>query len=299
MFRFFWIVICLVLLAGAPAKAAVSVVDDAGKTVTLPTPARRIVSLAPHATELLFAAGAGPYVVGVSQYSDFPFEARSLPMVGGSNAFDIEKIFALKPDLAIVWRSGNPAERIAKLRAVGIPVFESEPRNFSDIASSIERLARLAGTDEAGKSAAASFRQRLKSLEEAHRNAPPVRVFYQIWRSPLMTLNGKHMISEALRVCGGENIFAWLPTLAPTVSAESVLEANPEVIIAASGGSGDLFSLWQKFQRLDAVSQDNLFTVNADSMNRSGPRILEGTALICERLDQARKKRFTRGKRAN
>lgn len=292
-------VLWTLLLALSPAAAAVSAVDDAGNRITLSSPARRIISLAPHATELLFAAGAGPYVVGVSQYSDFPAQASRLPMVGGSNAFDIEKIVSLKPDLAVVWRSGNSAERVAKLRAVGITVFESEPRNFSDIASSIERLSRLSGTEQDGQSAADAFRKRLKKLERTYRHQPTVRVFYQIWSSPLMTLNGKHMVSEALRICGGENIFQALPSLAPTIGAEAVLQANPEAIIAASGGKNDGFALWRRFERLEAVRLGNLFIVDADWMNRAGPRILDGTELICSQLEQVRKKPNMRISRAD
>ncbi|MDQ9170312.1 cobalamin-binding protein [Oxalobacteraceae bacterium R-40] len=281
----------LLLTACTYATAAVSVVDDAGKQVSLPSPAKRIISLAPHITELLFAAGAGPYVVGVSQYSDFPAQARALPMVGGSNAFDIEKIISLKPDLAVVWRSGNSAERVAKLRSAGIAIFESEPRDFANIATNLEKLSRLSGTEQTGYAAADEFRKKLKELKLKYQHQPPVRVFYQIWRSPIMTLNGKHMVSEALRVCGGENVFGWLPSLAPTIGAEAVLEANPEVIIAANGGKIDMLSFWRRFPQLDAVRRDNLFTVDADWMNRAGPRILNGTELICSQLVQARKKR--------
>jgi iron complex transport system substrate-binding protein len=292
MLKYFLAGIGLSMLATAfPASATVSVIDDTGNRVTLPSSAKRIVSLAPHATELLYAAGAGSRVVGVSQFSDYPAQASTLPMVGGSNAFDIEKIVSLKPDLAIVWRSGNSADRVAKLRAIGIPVFESEPRNFADIASSLERLSRLSGTERDGQAAADAFRKKLKELEGKHRQLPSVRVFYQIWRSPLMTLSGKHMVSEALRICGGENVFASMTQLAPTISAEAVLARNPEAIIAASGSNDDPFALWRRFEKMDAVRQANLFTVNADWMNRAGPRILDGTELICGHLAQVRKNR--------
>ena len=205
----------LVLLP-VPAPAAVSAPDDAGHIVTLSAPARRIVSLAPHATELLYAVGAGASLVGVIEYSDYPPEARRIASVGSAAAFDIERIIALKPDLVVTWSSGNPAAKIVKLRSLGITVFESEPRDFENIASLLERLARLAGTDPIGQAAAKAFRTRLKTIAATYRHRPPVRVFYQIWNTPLMTLNDTHMVSAALRLCGGKNVFGKLPQLAPS-----------------------------------------------------------------------------------
>lgn len=283
---------CACALAGetTSAPAAVSVIDDAGNRLTLPAPAKRIVSLAPHTTELIYAAGAGNLLVGVSQYSDYPAQARSLPLVGSSNAFDIEKIASLKPDLAVVWRSGNSAERIAKLRRLGIPIFESEPENFEMIASSMERLAQLSGTARTGKIAAAAFRDKLEELRKIYGGRPTVNVFYQIWPAPLMTLNDTHLVSQAIRLCGGKNVFGSLPQLAPAIGAEAVLTEDPEVIIAASGGV-DSFQVWRRFPTLSAVRNKNLFTINADWMNRMGPRILQGAETICTKLEQARAKR--------
>ncbi|WP_038496908.1 cobalamin-binding protein [Collimonas arenae] len=269
------------------AAAAISVQDDAQHTITLQQPAHRIVSLAPHATELLFAAGAGSYLVGVSDYSDYPPAAQKIPSVGSSAAVDIERIVSLKPDLVVAWSSGNSASQLARLRALGIPVFESEPHKLEAIASSLLRLGRLAGTEDSGAAAAKAFNARLAQLTATYQQRPPVRVFYQIWQKPLMTLNGSHMVSSVIRLCGGENVFGQLPQLAPTVSTEAVLTANPEVIFAADGGDTPDTG-WQRFPKLAAVADNNIFKLTSNWMSRPGPRILDGAAELCQKLDLAR-----------
>jgi iron complex transport system substrate-binding protein len=281
----------LLCLAAMPAWAAVTVVDDAKRTVTLPAPARRIVSLAPHATEILYAAGAGGYVIGVTEFSDYPPEAKKVSSVGSGVSLDLESIIRLKPDLVVGWNNGSAANQLDKLATLGIPVFKSEPHDYLTIASSLERLAHLAGTDKSGKAAAEKFRTRLQQLRTTYQHRPNVSVFYQIWRSPLMTLNGTHMVSAALRLCGGENIFSKLPQIAPTVSLEAVLNENPDAIIASSGAKEDPFVQWRRFPKLEAVARNNLLTVNADLLNRAGPRVIDGTEELCEQLDKARRAR--------
>lgn len=232
--------------------------------------------------------------MGVSEYSNYPPEAKHITSVGGVAALDLERVVALKPELVVFWGSGNSATQIAKLRSLGIPVFESEPRNFATIASSIERLARLArlaGTDAAGNVAAQSFRARLEKIKTTYGQHPAVTVFYQIWRTPLMTLNGAHLVSSAIRLCGGENIFTNLPQLAPTVSMEAVLKANPEVIIASSEAKDDQFTDWRRFPALTAVARGNLFSLDGELMNGAAPRVLDGTEALCKQLDAARGKR--------
>ncbi|HJV85525.1 MAG TPA: cobalamin-binding protein [Noviherbaspirillum sp.] len=281
------------LLALGPltvAQAAISVTDDTRQTVTLPAPAHRIVSLAPHVTELLFAAGAGPYIVGVSEFSDYPPAAKRIPTIGSALSLDLERIIQLKPDLIVGWNKGNPAPQLAQLEQLGIPVYKSEPYSLEAIPRSIESLAHLAGTEVTGQAAASAFRTRLKQLRETYEHRRPVTVFYQIWRAPLMTLNGTHMVSSVLRHCGGENIFAELPQLAPTVSVEAVVKANPEAIIASSGEQEDLFALWRRFPAMKAVARGNLVTIDGALLNRSGPRILDGMENLCRKLDEVRSK---------
>lgn len=283
---------CWLLAAPRIAQAEVSVVDDAGLPVRLQLPARRIVSLAPHATELLFAIGAGSNVAGVIEYSDFPAAARNLPSVGSAAWFDLERIAALRPQLVVAWGSGNNPNRVDQLRAMGIPVFISEPRDFEGIASNMERLGILSGVSQAARAAADQFRQQLRDLQARYSGRPPVRVFYQVWDAPLMTLNNAHLFSHALALCGGVNIFGALPQLAPTVGLEDVLQQNPEVIVLASGREDARgVRAWQRFPRMTAVARGNLFTANADWLTRPGPRMVQGTEAICRTLDVARSRR--------
>ncbi|RJG01455.1 cobalamin-binding protein [Noviherbaspirillum sedimenti] len=287
------VLLAAVLLAGGPALAngAPGVVDDAGRTLALSTPARRIVSLAPHATELLYAAGAGEQVVGVSEFSDYPQKARQVPRIGGGGALDLERIVALKPDLVVAWRSGNSAVQIARLKNLGIPIFESEPRDFAAIASNIERLAQLAGTETAGHAAASAFRARLDLLSTRFAGRAPVRVFYQVWDKPLMTLNGQHMVSAVMRLCGGRNIFDSLPQLAPMVGVEAVVRADPEVIMGDSAERNNAPSAWRRFPKMTAVERGNLFVIDPDLLTRPGPRIIDGAEQMCQQLETARSKR--------
>lgn len=270
------------------SRAEITVEDDLGHTVSLAQPAQRIISLAPHVTELLFAAGAGARIVGASNFSDYPREAAQIPSVGSYNALDLERILALKPDLIVAWHSGNKPAQLARLRQFGIPVFESQPADYEMIAQALQRLSRLAGSAASGDAAAAAFRSRWQQLQQQYRGRSEVSVFYQIWSQPLMTLNGQHMVSSVLRLCGGRNIFAELPQLAPTVSVEAVLAADPQVILSPGDARDEPLQRWRQFSRLRAVRDGQLYSVNADWLNRAGPRILDATEQVCTLLDRAR-----------
>ena len=278
------------LMWAAPGIAAVSVVDDTGRTVTLMQPALRIVSLAPHTTELLFAAGAGKAVVGVVRYSDFPAAATQVPLVGDYNALDLETLMSLKPDLIVGWQSGNPAAALERLRKFNIPIFLSEPRRLDDIATNLERLGALAGVASAANLASAEFRARLTQLRANYSGKTPVTVFYQIWDRPLITLNGQHMVSAVLELCGGKNVFAALPVLAPEVGVESVLAADPQVIIASGSASSEDHGLaqWARWPSLRAVRNKQLYFVEPDYIQRSTPRLIQGAKEICQALEGAR-----------
>ncbi len=278
------------MLPACAALASVTTLDDTGRTVMLDKPAQRIISLAPHATELLFEAGAGKLLVGVSEYSDYPEQAKKIPSIGNIFALDLERMLALKPDLVVVWGTGNARMLAKKLRDNHIKVFESEPRDFEMVASSIERLGVLAGTDASAKAAAKTFRNRLEALRKAYQVSDPQRiisVFYQVWHTPLMTLNDQHMVSAAIRLCGGKNIFGSLKEISPTVNTEAVLAANPQVIITA-GEKQEALANWLAFTSMTAVKKGNLFTINGDWINRAGPRILDGTEALCKDLAKAR-----------
>jgi iron complex transport system substrate-binding protein len=282
-----WVPVFFWLHCNAQA-AGVAVTDDAGHALALSAPARRIISLAPHATELLFAAGAGDRVVGVSDYSNYPPQAKQIVSVGGATTLDFERIVMLKPDLVVAWGSGTPAGQIARLRALGLPVFESEPRDFEAVATSLERLSVLAATEATGKTAARQFRLALQGLREKYSNRKQLSVFFQVWQAPLITLNDAHMVSAALKVCGARNIFGALPQVAPTVSIEAVLQADPDAIVSNGNEQDDALKTWRRFPKLKAVSHRNLLLIPGDTLTRAGPRIVDATRVLCEALEKAR-----------
>lgn len=276
-------------LAFAARAQAVAVTDDAGHRVELPRPAQRIVSLAPHLTEQLFAIGAGDRIVGTTEFADYPEAAKRIPRVARAHSVDLERVAGLQPDLIAVWGSGYPPAVIEALRRLGVPVFVSEPKSLADIASSLERLGTLTASAGAGAGAAA-FRARLDALRARYAARQPVTVFYQIWAQPLMTLSGRHALNEAIRVCGGRNVFEALAPIAPQVSIEAVLAADPEVIVTAEPGGAPTGALdsWKRFSALRAVRAGRLVTLDADRINRHTPRLLDELAILCERIDQAR-----------
>jgi len=282
----------LILLAACgTALAEVAVTDDDGKRVRLDRPAQRIVSLSPHATELLYAAGAGSRLVAAVEYSDYPAAARQLPRVGSYAALDLERIALLKPDLAVAWGSGNPPAQVAQLARLGIPVFVSEPKELEDIPASLRRLGRLAGT-AAAEAAARDFERRHAALRERYAGRRSVAVFYEIWNQPLMTVGGGHVISAAMRLCGGRNVFAQMTQPAEVVELEAVLRANPEAIV--SGGMetarSEWLEQWRRWPQLAAVQRGNLFVVPPDLLQRHTPRLLDGAERLCEALETARQR---------
>jgi iron complex transport system substrate-binding protein len=275
------------------AHADVSVVDDRGATVRLAQPAKHIVSLAPHITETLFAAGAGERIVGTVDYSDYPEAAKKLPRVGGYSRFDLEAVVALKPDLIVSFYSGNAPAHIEKLRGLGFPIYISQPNRIADVASEIERLGVLSGTSAVANVAAGQFRERLAGLQKRYAGLPAVRTFYQIWKQPLMTIGGKQIISDVVHLCGGENVFAALPTMAPTVTVEAVIAANPEAIVASGMGESrpEWLDDWKRWASITAVARDNLFFVQPELIQRHTPRLLDGAERLCQHLETTRSRR--------
>ncbi|WP_166267873.1 cobalamin-binding protein [Marinobacter caseinilyticus] len=287
-----WILLlalCPVLALSAPRCA----VDDWGREVCLSGAAQRIAALSPGATELVFAAGAGAHVVAVVAYSDFPPAAQAVPSVGSHTRLDLEALVTLRPDLVIAWVTGNPAEQIETLADLGMPVFYIEPRDFDGVSTAIERLAYLAGTEAEGERVAAAFRAGMAELAARYEAAAPVPVFYQVWDEPLMTVNNDHLIGKVLTLCGGVNVFGDLDRLVPRIAVESVLVANPEAIVA--GGMGEenrhWLTYWEQYPHLQAVARNNLFFVPPSLIQRPTPRLLEGSRILCQKLEQARARR--------
>ncbi|MFZ6658423.1 cobalamin-binding protein [Undibacterium sp. TJN19] len=285
-------VIVMTGLAGH-AQASITVTDDLGNQVTLTKPAQRVISLSPHVTELIYAVGAGERIIGTVKYSDYPPQAKNIPRVGDNRQLDLERVLAMKPDLLIVWMHGAYERQLETLRQSGIPYFFSEPHKLENIPETFIKLGSLFGTEKQAQVAAAEFRQQIQQLSSQYQNKSKVKTFYQVWGKPLYTLNDSHIVSDAIRMCGGENIFGKLPVTAPVVSTEAVLKENPEAIITGDSKTQEVSGIeqWKTFPSLLATKNNNLISIEGDLVNRSGPRIIEGTKLICQALEQARQKR--------
>ncbi len=283
----------ILVLASLACRAEIVVRDDTGVELRLPGPAQRIVSLAPHLTELIFAAGAGDRLVGVVDFSDYPPQARSIAHIGSFSRIDLEALAALKPDLVVGWKSGNPPTAIERARQLGLPVYLNEPERIEDVARTIGQLGRLAATDFQAESVASSFLYRLAELRRRHGSRPPVRVFYQVWHRPLTTVGGRQIISDLIRLCGGENAFGQLTAMAPTVGIEAVVAADPEAIVASGMDKArpEWLDDWRRWPTLTAVRRNNLFFVPPDLMQRHTPRLLDGAEQLCRHLEMARARR--------
>lgn len=293
--RLGWLIFVIVWapFAHADPAAEIAVRDDYGALLRLDAPAVRVVSLAPHLTELLFAAGAGSQVVGASAYSDYPQAAKVLPRVASAAGVDLEAVLALRPDLIVAWPQAATRRAIDRLEALGLPTYRSEPRSLEDVPLTIERFGTLTGHVPAAREAAQAFRAHASQLERGHAARAKVRVFYQVWDRPIVTVNGTHLISRVINLCGGTNVFAQLPLIAPEIDREAVLVADPEVIIAsgASGARPAWLDAWKAFPQLRAVADGQLYAMPPDLLQRHTPRVLEGADRVCVILDTARLRR--------
>jgi iron complex transport system substrate-binding protein len=272
----------------------IAVLDDAGTRITLTQPAQRIITLAPNLAELVYAAGAGSKLVAASRYSDYPEAVKKLPLVGDAFALNLERIATLKPDLVLVWLSGTPERQRSALKALanrrGFAVFESEIRAVEDIGSSLERIGQLSATPVQANAQAAALRAQWQDVSAQYARATPVRVFYQVWDAPLMTFNGQHIVSQAIRMCGGVQGFDQLAALTPTVGREAVLGFNPQTIL--SGGETDnSLKAWNKLPQISAVQHSQLHTIDAALLTRMGPRFVQATASLCQTIALARQGR--------
>jgi len=273
------------------ADAPFTLTDDRGRSVRLNHFARRIISLSPNITELVFAAGAGDKLVGVSSYSDYPDVAKSIPGIGDSSSLDLERIVALKPDLVIAWNSGNKVADIDKLERLGLTVFITEATKLEDIPRLLRKIGKLAGTLAIAELAASAFEAELRKIKQRYRSRQQVEVLYLIWHRPLMTVSDNHIISDIINICGGINVFAAAPSLTLVISAESILGADPQIIISSmplvSPETGRR-ELWQRFPHIRAVRNNHLFFVHPDLIHRQTPRMLQAAKTVCEQLESAR-----------
>nr|WP_306815241.1 cobalamin-binding protein [Limnobacter parvus] len=284
----------LILLLGLSWVAQVAlatpcVQDDLNQTVCAKR-TQRVLVLAPHLTEIVDFVGGLGRVVAVDGSSNFPESVKTLPKLGNPWMLGAETILAQKPDLVLVWQSGISMDVVAQLRKAGLPVFVSEPKSIEQVASTMQRVATLFGTGAANQATINEWAKQFETLRTEHAGRTKVPVFYQVWNQPLMTLGGQHVVSEVIELCGGQNVFADLPSLAAQVSVEGVLKRNPAVLLN-SGSLTDnqqLVNQWAAWPQLRAVQNGRMHTVPDDILVRNGPRLLQAAKLVCAHIDKAR-----------
>ena len=289
---------CLLLLvylfSSVSMAGDISTTDDRGKIISLETPAKRIISLSPHTTEMLFSAGAGQFIIGRDKFSNYPRSAESIPIVGDIVNLDYESILVANPDLIVMWATGGNSRIINKLESYGFVVFASDPKTVEDIPNTIHKLSRLTANPAVSSSTnqkMEEFRNGFSLLKKRYGDKNKVRVFYQVWNRPLYTLNGNHLTSQIISMCGGINVFSDLFQLAPTVSVEAVLKVNPDVIISGQEHPHEqILTQWQKYTFMSAVHRENIYSVDADLLQRPTLRLLEGATELCDYVEMARKK---------
>jgi len=276
------------LFAAVSAAAhALQATDDRGVTISLVRPAWRMVTLAPHLAEIAFAAGAGAKLAGVSSFSRHPAEAQRLPVVASYGRVDVERLIALRPDLVLAWKSGNSPLQIDRLERIGIRVFVTEARALADIPRIVRLVGALADSAEVAEGRARQFENEVADLRKRYAAERRVAVFLEIWHAPLLTVNGGHLISDALRLCGGHNVFAAAKTLTPLVSREQILDARPEAIVTGGFGS-EALQAWKGLESVPAVRNRRIYAIDPDWLHAQGPHVLEGVRALCGRLELAR-----------
>ena len=281
------IILVLISLLGCELERG-----DAPDTQELEEPDRlRVVTLAPHLAELVFFAGAGTTLVGVSAYSDHPNEVTRLPVIGDAFVVDQEVLALIKPDLLLAWESGTPKHVVDELSKLGYRVQTIRTRRLEDVALALETIGRLTGFAPTAEQAAAEFREQLAALAERNSGADPISVFYQIQKRPLYTINGDHYVSELIELCGGRNIFSDLVNLAPLIAVETVIERNPEVLLVSSDSEEDALDEWDRWPDLAANRFGNRFVMQADEIGRPTPRLLLAGKALCRALRQGRSNR--------
>ena len=288
---FLRVVLSLAALLAAGTQAATAVTDDSGRRIILTGTPERIVSLAPGATEMLFAAGAGERIVATVEYSDEPPAAKRIPRIGDSTAVDIERLVALRPDVIVVWpRGGNPSQ-IEKIARLGFPLYHQQIDTLADLPDSLRRLGDLAETREAAERAARRVEAKLAELDRKYAHEAPLAVFLQVWNRPVYTVGGTQMMSDALRLCGARNVFADIREPSPAVDVEAVIARNSDVIVAVAppGVASAWLAEWRRFPGLSAVRNDRLIAFEDQRLSRLGPSAVDATEALCEALDAVRR----------
>lgn len=264
--------------------------DDAGEALSLTAAPCRIVSLAPGTTAMLYAAGAAHCLVGTIAHSTEPAEAAKLPVVGDAETLDFEQLLALRPTVVVVAVDVVQRARIDRIKTLGIPVYQVHVTRLAGMPESLRRLGALTATQSVANAMADELEAQLSTLSNRYRARTPIRVLYQIWDRPIYTIGGKHVITDALRLCGATNIFADLDTAAPAVTREAAVLRNPQLILASAppASSADWLAQWRRFPALAAVRNGHLVSYTDERIDRMGPSVIAATANLCAVIDKAR-----------
>jgi iron complex transport system substrate-binding protein len=274
-----WLLLLAWLAEPADAVARASPDPTTGSPV-----ARRIVTLAPHITELLYAAGAGERLVATVEYSDYPAAARRVPRIGDAYRIDLERLLVLQPDLVLTWAGGTPAAVLERLDAMGLRHEPVVTERLDDVPRALRRIGVLAGAEPGAERVAVDYERRLAQLRRSHAARAPRSVFIEVDDRPLYTVNDRHVISEVVALCGGRNVFGTLGQIAPQVALEAVLAADPEVILSLDDAVADPLAEWRRWPQLRAVRAGAVHSLPADLLTRPTPRILDGVEIACARL---------------
>jgi iron complex transport system substrate-binding protein len=287
-----WVVSCQLL--STTALAATTVIDDIGQRVTLPNLPQRIISLAPSATEMLFAAGAGNHLIATVEFSDEPAAAKRVPRIGDVTAVDMERLVALHPDLVVAWPGGGNPAQIEKIAQLGIPIYRQQVNRLADLPGSLRRLGALTSDESTAGQAARALSAELARITREYgggrRAAAPPTVLLEVWNRPIYTVGGGHLMSDALTFCGVRNVFGDLTELGPVISTEAVIARNPDIIVASAppGEGASWLAEWKRFGSLNAVRTGRLVAFEDQRLNRLGPSVVLATEALCKALLAAR-----------
>ncbi|MDD7805902.1 MAG: cobalamin-binding protein [Endozoicomonas sp. (ex Botrylloides leachii)] len=296
--RKFCLILIVLLVAPIGFAKQLCAIDDNGIKVCLHSAPKRIISLAPSATELLYAAGAGKQLVAVDKYSDFPEAAKKLPKVGGYPNINAEVLVNMAPDLIVVWAGGNSPELIQQIARMKLKLFQLNAVNLKDIGIELRKLGAITGNVQQANFQADRFDRRLARLQTTYQHQTPISVFFEIWHTPLMAVGADNIMNRVITLCGGRNIFADVKIHFPIVSIESLLAKNPDVILITSpqNKARDRQTLIASYQKkwvmLSAVQKKQLFIIDSDMISRPTPRILDGAEKICQYLKVVRENKY-------
>ncbi|MBD3647670.1 MAG: cobalamin-binding protein [Pseudomonadales bacterium] len=264
----------------ATIAGEIRVTDDTGKLVELAEPARRIVSLSPHITEILFSLEAGDTLAGTVRFSNYPPAAREVPRVGDAFSVNVETIVSLEPDLILAWATGGADDALERLKALGIPVYTNRATSLDDIGASVRRIGHLIGKRELGERLATEYLQELHGIRQRENAGDRSAIFFQISDQSLYTVSNEHLIGQAIELCGGRNIFGDAPVPVPMVSTEAVLAANPDLILISQPETGVRSPWVEKWRHFESL-EGKIRTLDADLISRPSLRMLEGVKKLC------------------